>query len=196
VVVGTPLANRSRPELEGLLGYFVNTVALRGDLSGAPALPRATAARVLLAPPGRRCCGRCRNLGPAPARAGDPSFRSLLRRTKTAVQGALENADVPFQQVVADANVPRSSAYSPLFQNLFMLADASFESALELDGATVEQAEVRPPDQAPGWVLPRCGAASVAPRPRRTERRRTGARPLKPRRSSTWSCRWPTRAPR
>jgi len=36
VVVGTPLANRSRPELEGLLGYFVNTVALRGDLSGAP----------------------------------------------------------------------------------------------------------------------------------------------------------------
>jgi len=61
------------------------------------------------------------------------------------VQGALENADVPFQQVVADANVPRSSAYSPLFQNLFTLADASFESALELDGASVEQAEVRPP---------------------------------------------------
>ena len=34
VVVGTPLANRSRPELEGLIGYFVNTVALRTDLSG------------------------------------------------------------------------------------------------------------------------------------------------------------------
>ena len=36
VVVGTPLANRSRPELEGLIGYFVNTVALRIDLSGVP----------------------------------------------------------------------------------------------------------------------------------------------------------------
>ena len=36
VVVGTPLANRSRPELEGLIGYFVNTVALRTDLSGRP----------------------------------------------------------------------------------------------------------------------------------------------------------------
>ena len=36
VVVGTPLANRSRPELEGLIGYFVNTVALRTDLSGPP----------------------------------------------------------------------------------------------------------------------------------------------------------------
>ena len=35
VVVGTPLANRSRSELEGLIGYFVNSVALRADLSGA-----------------------------------------------------------------------------------------------------------------------------------------------------------------
>ena len=38
VVVGTPLANRTRPELEGLIGYFVNTVALRTDLSGVPPL--------------------------------------------------------------------------------------------------------------------------------------------------------------
>jgi hypothetical protein len=36
VVVGTPVANRRRPELEGLLGFFVNTLALRLDLSGAP----------------------------------------------------------------------------------------------------------------------------------------------------------------
>ena len=38
VVVGTPLANRSRPELEALIGYFVNSVALRADLSGMPCL--------------------------------------------------------------------------------------------------------------------------------------------------------------
>ena len=37
IVVGTPLANRSRPELEGLIGYFVNSAALRTDLSGAHA---------------------------------------------------------------------------------------------------------------------------------------------------------------
>ncbi len=59
------------------------------------------------------------------------------------VQDALENADVPLQQVVADANVPRSKSYTPLFQNLFTLADASFESAVELEGATVREAEVR-----------------------------------------------------
>ncbi|HEU0054567.1 MAG TPA: AMP-binding protein, partial [Longimicrobium sp.] len=36
VVVGTPVANRGRRELEGLIGFFVNTLALRVDLSGAP----------------------------------------------------------------------------------------------------------------------------------------------------------------
>ena len=35
IVVGTPMANRSRPELDGLIGYFVNTAALRTDFAGA-----------------------------------------------------------------------------------------------------------------------------------------------------------------
>ncbi|MEO7021088.1 MAG: amino acid adenylation domain-containing protein [Ktedonobacteraceae bacterium] len=36
LVVGTPVANRSRPELECLVGLFMNTLALRTDLSGNP----------------------------------------------------------------------------------------------------------------------------------------------------------------
>ncbi len=36
LVVGTNLANRNRVELEGLVGNFINMLALRSDLSGAP----------------------------------------------------------------------------------------------------------------------------------------------------------------
>ena len=35
LVVGTPVANRRRPELEGLIGFFVNTLALRAHISEA-----------------------------------------------------------------------------------------------------------------------------------------------------------------
>ncbi|RYF14633.1 MAG: amino acid adenylation domain-containing protein, partial [Comamonadaceae bacterium] len=36
VVIGTPVANRTRTEVEPLIGFFVNTLALRIDLSGQP----------------------------------------------------------------------------------------------------------------------------------------------------------------
>lgn len=36
VIVGTPVANRNRPELQNLTGFFVNTLALRTRLDGDP----------------------------------------------------------------------------------------------------------------------------------------------------------------
>jgi amino acid adenylation domain-containing protein/non-ribosomal peptide synthase protein (TIGR01720 family) len=44
-IVGTPIANRHRSELEGMIGLFANTLALRADLSGGPAF-RALLQRV------------------------------------------------------------------------------------------------------------------------------------------------------
>ena len=36
VVIGSPVANRARREIEDLIGFFVNTLALRIDVSGTP----------------------------------------------------------------------------------------------------------------------------------------------------------------
>ncbi|WP_338866177.1 amino acid adenylation domain-containing protein [Myxococcus stipitatus] len=45
VIIGSPIANRALPELEPLIGLFVNTVALRVDLRGNPSF-RQLLARV------------------------------------------------------------------------------------------------------------------------------------------------------
>ncbi|MEO1626165.1 MAG: amino acid adenylation domain-containing protein, partial [Bacteroidota bacterium] len=36
ICIGTPIANREQVEVEQLIGYFINTLALRSDLSGQP----------------------------------------------------------------------------------------------------------------------------------------------------------------
>src|SRR4028118_1490901 len=36
IVVGSPIANRNRQEIEGLIGFFVNSLVLRTNLSGNP----------------------------------------------------------------------------------------------------------------------------------------------------------------
>jgi amino acid adenylation domain-containing protein len=36
ITIGTPIANRNQVETEGLIGFFINTLAMRGDLSGNP----------------------------------------------------------------------------------------------------------------------------------------------------------------
>ena len=43
IVVGTTVPNRARPELEPLIGFFANTLALRLDYSGGPTVSEALA---------------------------------------------------------------------------------------------------------------------------------------------------------
>src|SRR6185312_13863271 len=36
IVIGSTIAGRTRPEWDGIIGFFINALALRSDLSGAP----------------------------------------------------------------------------------------------------------------------------------------------------------------
>jgi len=85
LIIGTPVANRPREELEPLIGLFANTAALRLDLAAAP------------------------------------TFLQLLDQTREALRGALENQDVPFEQLVAEIRPDRDPSYSPVIQTLLLL---------------------------------------------------------------------------
>jgi len=47
IVVGSPIAGRNRPEIEGLIGFFVNMLVLRIDVSGRPELRDPRCAELL-----------------------------------------------------------------------------------------------------------------------------------------------------
>ncbi|HEY2739907.1 MAG TPA: condensation domain-containing protein, partial [Thermoanaerobaculia bacterium] len=105
IVVGTPVAGRNRPELEPLIGIFINTLALHGDLSG------------------------------------DPTFHSLLERTRDMALEAFALQDLPFEKLVEELQPVRDTARTPLFQVMLVLQNAPFEP-LELPGLTLSPLRV------------------------------------------------------
>ncbi|HZM70372.1 MAG TPA: condensation domain-containing protein, partial [Candidatus Cryosericum sp.] len=109
VVVGTPIAGRNRAEFEGLIGFFLNTLVLRNDLSG------------------------------------DPTFRKLLKQTRTMALDAYGHQDVPFERLVEELRPERDLRRTPLFQVMFNLLGTE-EGRFELRGLTVDVTRYAPPD--------------------------------------------------
>ncbi|HET6230447.1 MAG TPA: amino acid adenylation domain-containing protein, partial [Longimicrobiaceae bacterium] len=97
VVVGTPIAGRAHGETEPLIGFFVNTLALRGDLSG------------------------------------DPTFRDLVRRARAAALGGFAHQELPFEKLVGELAVERSTSHTPVFQVMFSLQNVGLKG-LDLPG--------------------------------------------------------------
>ena len=85
VCVGTASAGRNRAELEQLVGCFVHTLVLRGDLTG------------------------------------DPTFRELLKRTRTSALEAYAHQEILFERLVGELDVSRDVSRTPVFETMFVL---------------------------------------------------------------------------
>jgi amino acid adenylation domain-containing protein len=91
--IGSPIAGRIGKGTEALVGFFVNALVIRTDLSG------------------------------------NPSFRSLLHRTRQIALEAFEHQELPFEQLVDALNPQRQANRNPVFQVMFTLHNAPLPAA-------------------------------------------------------------------
>ncbi|HZL93732.1 MAG TPA: condensation domain-containing protein, partial [Vicinamibacterales bacterium] len=141
IVVGVPIVNRNRSELEGLIGFFVNTLAMRTRLTGDPTV-RALLARVrsmaldAYAHQDLPFEKLVEELHPRRDLARNPVFQVVFQLVNTPGAG-------PATQIDRTATVERSTAKFDLTVHLGELASglyARFEYSTDLfDRCTIER---------------------------------------------------------
>ncbi|MBJ7310428.1 non-ribosomal peptide synthetase [Rugamonas sp. CCM 8940] len=134
IVVGTPVANRQRPEVEALIGFFANTLALRVRLDGNP----ATAA--LLARVRETTLAAYEHqelpfdhlveaLNPPRSMAHGPLFQTVLALDNT---GA-EHLDLPPELALRETSLPQNTTH---FDLSLLLADDGRQVAGHIEYAS------------------------------------------------------------
>jgi len=106
VAVGTPVANRERSEIHGLIGFFVNTLVLHTQIDP------------------------------------DGSFRDSLRQVRKTVLDAMDNQDLPFEQLVDHLRPERTANQNPLFQVMFILENQP-QADMKLGDISLRPLEVK-----------------------------------------------------
>ena len=93
IAIGTQTAGRDQVEVEDLVGLFINTLILRGDL------------------------------------AGDPSFATVLERTRDLVSDAFEHQRLPLERVIEIVAPRRDLSRNALFSVNFIFQRSFIENA-------------------------------------------------------------------
>ncbi|WP_283134525.1 non-ribosomal peptide synthetase, partial [Rhizohabitans arisaemae] len=88
LIIGTPIANRTHPHLEPLIGFFANTLPIRTTITG------------------------------------NPTYRTLLARTRTTALAAYQHQNLPYEHLVEHLHLDRDLTRNPLFQTMLTLNTA------------------------------------------------------------------------
>ncbi|HEY4593272.1 MAG TPA: AMP-binding protein, partial [Thermoanaerobaculia bacterium] len=139
--VGLPTANRTRGEIEGLIGFFINTLVLRGDLAADPDFPallarsRATVLGALSHQdiPFERLVDELA-LPRNPHRP--PLLRVVFQLLTAPTQGALELSGVTLTPVDAGADAAKFDLVVNLFEAAGGIAGVFLYDADLFDAAT------------------------------------------------------------
>ncbi|MFC4591360.1 amino acid adenylation domain-containing protein, partial [Sphaerisporangium corydalis] len=119
ISVGAPLAGRDHPQLDDLVGFFVNTVVIRTRLTGRTGQHGDDA----------------QDGGVQDGGGGEPTFRWLLDHTRDTTLSALDHQDLPFDHLVDTLLTTRDPARTPLFQVAFALQNTPADQP-DLTGLT------------------------------------------------------------